>query len=87
MKMLPFKPTKMKIKISNSDADKDRIKAACTKFAERLAKKSKPEKSLWHLVTMAICSGNCTGAAVADFASKIGNDEAIDFIKKLHSTK
>lgn len=69
------------------DADKDRIKAACTKFAERLAKKSKPEKSLWHLVTMAICSGNCTGAAVADFASKIGNDEAIDFIKKLHSTK
>ena len=69
------------------DADKDRIKASCAKFAERLAKKSKPEKSLWHLNTMAICSGNCTAAAIADFAGKIGNDEAIDFIKKLYTTK
>ena len=66
--------------------DTDRIKAACIKFADKLKKKKRPEKALWHLITMAICNATTTAAALADFSSKIGNSEAITFIRNIHKS-
>jgi hypothetical protein len=64
-------------------ADQDKIKKAVVTFTDRLKKKKKPEKALWHLVTMAICSGNVTAAAVGAFAAKIDDSTAIASIKAL----
>ena len=64
-------------------AEKDKVKKAASAFADRLKKKKTPDKALWHLITMAICSGNVTAAALAEFAAKIDDSSAIAFIKGL----
>lgn len=68
-------------------ADADRVKKAVATFTERLKKKKKPEKALWHLVTMAICAGNVTAGNVGGFATKIEESTAIPAIRALGGRK
>lgn len=64
-------------------ADTERVKKAVATFTERLKKKKKPEKALWHLVTMAICAGTVTAANIGSFAAKIEEATAIPAIRAL----